>query len=76
MLPISTKNMVRACIGCAERQRTPKVIFRVARKNVIFENTLLHPVFANFKIWLKAILGVALKIGDIQSVLGKFVDLG
>ena len=68
--------MIRARIGCAERLHTPKVIFRVAGKNMIFENTLLYPVFANFKIWLKAILGVALKIGDIQSVLRKFVDSG
>ena len=76
MLPISTKNTIRARIGCAKILHTPKVIFRVSRKDMVFENTLLYPVFANFKIRLKAILGVTLKIGDIQSVLWKFIDFG
>lgn len=55
-------------------EHTPEVVFGIARKDVVFGETLVYPVLLGFEIGLEAVLGVAFEVGDIETVLGEFID--
>jgi hypothetical protein len=56
-------------------EQTPKVVFGVTGKDVIFRHALRKPKLSSFFVGRKAILWVSFEVGDIQMVLGQLIHL-
>ncbi len=64
-------------VGLKERwdELTPEVILGISRDDVVLRDAGVQPILLCLEIWLQAVLGITLEIGDVEVVFGKLVDL-
>lgn len=58
-----------------DKGRTPEVVLGIAGENMVICDANTSPNISGLGVRLQALFGIAFEIGNIETILGQFIDL-